>query len=222
MNPGRLSLFQAAFVVARRDFAAVLFSRAFFFFLLGPLFPVIVGAMAGMLGGQIAQETNRAAIGIAMTAPDTKAMLSAHTRLTPKLGNMLPRMEAVPNGADDPAAALEQSGAQLIAVVSGTPAAPVLTGPKDSIERWQGPVSLIAAQAAGQGLRTFPAVALASTASSSGARERSDQIRTAQTGQTVLFLLTMLLAGMVLSNLVEEKGNKVIEILAAAIPMDAV
>ena len=38
----------------------------------------------------------------------------------------------------------------------------------------------------------------------------------------MLFLLTMLLAGMVLSNLVEEKANKVIEILAAAIPMDAV
>lgn len=32
----------------------------------------------------------------------------------------------------------------------------------------------------------------------------------------------MLLAGMVLSNLVEEKGNKIIEVLAAAIPMDAV
>jgi hypothetical protein len=32
----------------------------------------------------------------------------------------------------------------------------------------------------------------------------------------------MLLAGMVLSNLMEEKGNKVIEILAAAIPMESV
>ena len=32
----------------------------------------------------------------------------------------------------------------------------------------------------------------------------------------------MLLAGMVLSNLVEEKANKVIEVLAAAIPMDSV
>jgi ABC-2 type transport system permease protein len=47
-------------------------------------------------------------------------------------------------------------------------------------------------------------------------------MRTAQAGQTLLFLLTMLLAGMVLSNLVEEKANKIIEILAAAIPMDAV
>jgi ABC-2 type transport system permease protein len=45
---------------------------------------------------------------------------------------------------------------------------------------------------------------------------------TAQGGQLVLFMLTMLLAGMVLSNLVEEKGNKIIEVLAAAIPMDAV
>jgi len=45
---------------------------------------------------------------------------------------------------------------------------------------------------------------------------------TAQAAQTLLFLLTMLLAGMVLSNLVEEKANKIIEILAAAIPMDAV
>ena len=35
-------------------------------------------------------------------------------------------------------------------------------------------------------------------------------------------LLTMLLAGMVLSNLVEEEANKIIEVLAAAIPMDAV
>jgi ABC-2 type transport system permease protein len=44
---------------------------------------------------------------------------------------------------------------------------------------------------------------------------------TAQAGQVLLFLLTMLLAGMVLSNLVEEKANKIIEVLAASIPMDA-
>ncbi|MEM6827652.1 MAG: ABC transporter permease, partial [Pseudomonadota bacterium] len=40
--------------------------------------------------------------------------------------------------------------------------------------------------------------------------------------QMVLFLLTIMLGGMVLSNLAEEKGNKIIEILAAALPMDAV
>ena len=38
----------------------------------------------------------------------------------------------------------------------------------------------------------------------------------------MLILLVMILAGMVLSNLVEEKTNKIIEILAAAIPMEAI
>ena len=46
----RLSAFEAAWVIARRDFVAVLFSRAFLFFLLGPLFPVIVGGLAGSIG----------------------------------------------------------------------------------------------------------------------------------------------------------------------------
>ncbi|MFZ1741655.1 MAG: ABC transporter permease, partial [Pontixanthobacter sp.] len=36
----RLPMLQAAYVIARRDFLAILFSRSFFFFLLGPLFPV--------------------------------------------------------------------------------------------------------------------------------------------------------------------------------------
>ena len=46
----RLSFFEAAWVIARRDFVAVLFSRAFLFFLLGPLFPVFIGWLAGSIG----------------------------------------------------------------------------------------------------------------------------------------------------------------------------
>jgi ABC-2 type transport system permease protein len=61
-----------------------------------------------------------------------------------------------------------------------------------------------------------------SGSSTIGASQKRARIATAQAGQTLLFLLIMLLAGMVLSNLVEEKANKIIEILAAAIPMDAV
>ena len=41
-------------------------------------------------------------------------------------------------------------------------------------------------------------------------------------GQSLLFLLTLLLAGMLLSQLIEEKSNKVIEVLAAAVPIDAI
>jgi ABC-2 type transport system permease protein len=45
---------------------------------------------------------------------------------------------------------------------------------------------------------------------------------TAYGGQALLFILTILLAGMLLSQLIEEKSNKVIEILAAAVPVDAI
>lgn len=38
----------------------------------------------------------------------------------------------------------------------------------------------------------------------------------------ILFLLTILLAGMLLSQLIEEKSNKVIEVLAAAVPIDSI
>ncbi len=52
----RLSLLSAAWVIARRDFTAILFSRAFFFFLLGPLFPLIVGGLAGGIGSAVDRE----------------------------------------------------------------------------------------------------------------------------------------------------------------------
>ena len=44
---------------------------------------------------------------------------------------------------------------------------------------------------------------------------------TAQIGQMLLFFLTILLSGMVLSQLIEEKSNKIIEVIAAAVPIDA-
>ncbi len=220
---GRLSTMAAAFVVARRDFVAILFSRSFIFFLLGPLFPVIVGGLAGNVGQRVQQQAAHADLGIVMQAADVRAMLAARTALEPHAGDSMPDIAVVkelrPGEAYDPAQALKT--ANFAAILSGTPAAPVLTGPQDRIDAWQGPVALIAAQALGKGPHDYPAIQLAGTVTSK-AEQHSDQLRTAQAAQMLLFLLTMLLAGMVLSNLVEEKGNKIIEILAAAIPMDAV
>jgi ABC-2 type transport system permease protein len=44
---------------------------------------------------------------------------------------------------------------------------------------------------------------------------------TAQIGEMLLFFLTILLSGMLLSQLIEEKSNKIIEVIAAAVPIDA-
>lgn len=221
---GRLSTLAAAWVVARRDFTAVLFSRSFIFFLLGPLFPVLVGVLAGGIGQTVEREAFRAELGIAMRADHVAAMLAAREALAPKAGRAIPELTVVrrlaPGESFDAQAVLKGRDGGLAAIVSGTPEAPVLTGPAERIAAWQGPVSLVAAQALGKGPQAYPDVLLSGTATSK-ADQRKDRVRTAQAGQMLLFLLTMLLAGMVLSNLVEEKANKIIEILAAAIPLDA-
>ena len=222
---GRLSTFAAAMVIARRDFTAILLSRSFVFFLLGPLFTLMVGALAGGIGARVQQSTIRPELGIAMQSADVDAMLAARAALDERVGHALPRFSVVrrlaPGEEFDAAAAMKGRDANLAAIATGTPAAPRLTGPAGRIEAWQGPLSLVAAQALGQGPSGYPDVALAATATSK-ADQRADRVLTAQAAQMVLLLLTMLLAGMVLSNLVEEKGNKVIEVLAAAIPMDSV
>ncbi|MFC4293783.1 ABC transporter permease [Novosphingobium tardum] len=213
-----------AFVVARRDFVAVIFSKAFLFFLLGPLFPVIVGAMAGGIGAKVAESIDRPQLGVAMTAADTDALIRAHQALAERMAGPVPDLVVLrrlrAGETFDPVAAMQTKRDSLAAVLSGSLDAPRLTGTRERIDGWQGMVSAMAATAREGSVLTYPDVALTPVASSA-AKVKSGRVATAQAGQTVLFLLTMLLAGMVLSNLVEEKGNKIIEVLAAAIPMDA-
>lgn len=216
----RLSFFQAAWVVARRDFKAILFSRAFFFFLLGPLFPVIVGALAGSIGGQVQREAITNTIAVVMSEEDNTAMMEARKSAQESIGGF-PKIVTLVSSEEPLDARSLLAASDFALVVSGTLEAPELTGTEAQMNRLDGPVTLLAAVASGNAPSDYPTVtrnALATTA----AAAKSDRIRTAQAGQLLLFLLMMLLAGMVLSNLVEEKANKVIEVLAAAIPMDAV
>ncbi len=221
----RLSALEAAWVIARRDFVAVLFSRAFLFFLLGPLFPVIVGGLAGSIGGEVQREAVSIEVGLALSSSDNAAMMAARDRLAPQLGGAMPMLRPVPEAESDPAfdarAFMEARRGNYAAILTGTPAEPTLVGTEGQLRRWQGPIGLVAAEAMSAAPSTFPPVDTEIVATSA-ASERTTRIQTAQIAQMLLFLLTMLLAGMVLSNLVEEKANKIIEILAAAIPMDAV
>ncbi|MEM1197496.1 MAG: ABC transporter permease [Pseudomonadota bacterium] len=221
----RLSFLEAAWVIARRDFIAVLFSRAFVFFLIGPLFPVLVGGLAGAIGKSNSQQAVSVEIGIAMSAEDNAAMIEAATILRPKLRGATPMLseidEARGNSGFDARAFMDARRGNYAAIVTGTLAEPKLVGTKRQVDRWRGPVELVAATAAANSPSRFPK-ALSEIVTANAASERYSRVRTAQAAQMVLFLLTILLGGMVLSNLAEEKGNKIIEILAAALPMDAV
>jgi ABC-2 type transport system permease protein len=218
----RLSLMSAALVVARRDFFAILLSRAFLFFLLGPLFPILVGGLAGGIGSQVKSEVANPELALLLAPAERDAIVRAHAALGAQLGGSLPPLVALDDPPTaDPKAILAEKRGNIAAVLSGTLEQPVLTGPENQLERLQGKAALLAATALGNAPSTFPEITTA-TVTTSGANERTGRMVTAQAGQMLLFLLTMLLAGMVLSNLVEEKGNKIIEILAASIPMDAV
>jgi ABC-2 type transport system permease protein len=209
-------------VIARRDFVAVVFSKAFLFFLLGPLFPIVVGYFAGSISAGVEHESERAVIGVAMPGRQGDSLVVARDGLAPHMAGAAPAMEVIarpaPGEAFDARAVLKDR--RLAAVVTGTLDAPVLTATAGRIDDWGGTVALFAARARSDQPLAYPEVH-ADVVTTSAAHEHSGQIVTAQAGQLLLFMLTMLLAGMVLSNLVEEKGNKIIEILAAAIPMDA-
>ena len=50
---------RSAFVIARRDFSATVLSKAFIFFLLAPLFPVIMGGVFGGIGARVASQAEQ-------------------------------------------------------------------------------------------------------------------------------------------------------------------
>lgn len=215
----RLSILQAAFVIARRDFTAILFSKAFFFFLIGPLFFMLISVGAGFIGAAAADSKSDPTLAVAMSAQDSTRFAQTHESLAEYV--RLPDVTVIGEERDrSPEALLADTDSNFAAVLTGTLEAPELSGTEDRIDRWQGEVALIASTAMGEA-DSYPSVKLTPT-DTSMADTRNVNAATATASITLMFLLTMLLAGMVLSNLVEEKGNKIIEILAAAIPMDAV
>ena len=220
-SASRLGLFQAAFVVARRDFLAILFSKAFLFFLLGPFLFLGIMTASAAAGGAAAKSRVDPALAVALSAAETQAFVAAHERLVDPID--LPDIHTYPADSDI-ATLLADEDRNIAAVLTGTLDAPVLSGTQDRIERWEGQVALVAGQAMASESGSVPAMPPVrgepTESSSASTRDLNSLIATG--GITTLFLLTMLLAGMVLSNLVEEKGNKIIEILAASIPMDAV
>lgn len=215
---------RCALVIARRDFVAVVFSKTFIFFLIGPAFPLVVGGLAGNIGAKVQQNVEKPTIGLAMSAADNKRMLAAREELDGRTGSFLPDMavlkDVAPGEDFNALGALASADRPVSAVLTGTLGKPHLIGPKESVGRWQGLVSNMAGRGSAKEATDYPEVAVVVT-NTSIAKVRTGQVYTAQGAQVLLFLLTMLLAGMVLSNLVEEKANKIIEVLAASIPMDA-
>ena len=214
-------LFRSAWVIGRRDFTATVLSKAFIFFLIGPLFPVLLGALFGGIGARVASQTEQPRVAVVAPQDEVAKLETARAKLSDAMSDRpVIQLVGVAPQADETAQTrdlLASKRHSVIAVLTGGFDHPHLTGtidPDGSVAAQVG-ILLSAAQAK-------PAtVAVTATKRASGSVDRTRAI-TAQMGQMILFFLTIILAGMTLSQLIEEKSNKVIEVLAAAVPIESI
>ena len=215
---------RSAFVIGRRDFTATVMSKAFLLFLLGPLLPVLMGAAFGGIGARMQSEAQRPVVAVVAGHEEFARIIAARGRLA----GLLPGERVVQLTRAEPPASPETLLAQevppVIGVLEGGLERPRFTGAVQA----DGPTVqqlhwiLDDARRAVTQPRAEPVPLLVTITDRSAGSVASARSLTARAGQVLLFFLTILLAGMLLSQLIEEKSNKVIEILAAAVPVDSI
>jgi ABC-2 type transport system permease protein len=220
------NLFRSAFVIARRDFVATVWTKYFLAFLFAPLLIIGVSILFGRLTEQMARQDTRANIAVIAAPAEFDALVASRERVQASFGeDGLPELvRAEPDYVVDAQVRelLASRDKKILAVLTGGLARPKLTGDISEEGRIRAQMTLIVNDAlrARQGAQPIT-VGFEKVEESAGS-VASLRALTARAGQLLLFMVTVLLAGMLLSNLVEEKSNKVIEVLAAAIPVDAI
>ena len=218
-----MRFFRSAFVIARRDFTATVLSKTFIFFLLAPLFPLLFGGTFGSISARIASQSAKPVIAVVSSQQDFDRLSDARDELAQALGqDSAPKIihyapEA--NAAAQVKKLLASSDPPIRAVLTGGLDRPHLTGPIATDGNTTGQLRLLISNAR-VSAASEPSLPVTSVQASSGSLS-NDRAVTAQIAQTILFVLTILLSGMLLSQLIEEKSNKIIEVIAAAVPIDA-
>ena len=215
---------RSAMVIARRDFTATVLSKAFIFFLLAPLFPLLMGGVFGGIGARVATQAQRPVIAVVADPGEFAAIAGARAHLAQatsddavvRLVNYTPE----PDLAAQQKRLLASRNPPIQAVLSGLPGDFQLAGDVHKGDATDRQLRLILRNAAAAGLAA-PPLQVERIATASPGSLVKDRAITAQIGQMLLFFLTILLSGMLLSQLIEEKSNKIIEVIAAAVPIDA-
>ncbi len=226
-----MNLWESAWVIARRDFVASVFSRFFILFLLAPI--ALIGFM--IFFNVATERQDRAAsqpvVAVVTDSVTATALAQTRARLAGNAGEQnFPILRNVDPAENVPAQARElladESG-NYTAVLSGTLDRPVLTGPMRSefatrrmqllVDESRRTAALEGAHAAPQPVELDRVV----TEQASGSLATGRRLL-GQGTQSLIFAVTLMLATLLLSTLVEEKTNKIIEILAASVPLESI
>ena len=215
---------RSAFVIGRRDFSATVLSKTFIFFLLGPLFPLLMGGVFGGIGARVASQAERPVVAVIAPKSQFERLQGAREQLIPALGEetliKLVGYSPEANLVAQQRRLLATDRPPVRAVLSGGLENPHLIGALAGDPGTVGQLKLLIANARSGNAVPTPNLPVTNVQESSGSLVR-DRAMTAQIGQMLLFFFTILLSGMLLSQLIEEKSNKIIEVIAAAVPIDA-
>jgi len=214
---------RSAFVIARRDFTATVLSKTFIFFLLAPLFPAAMGGLFGGIGARVATQAQHPVVAVIAPKAEFDRLEAARAQITSALGDDAIVKLVGYSPAPDPAAQekhlLASQDPPIRAVLSGGLDHPRLVGALGNDPATAGQLKLVIGRAKAGGFDKAPDVAVTDVHVSTGSLD-ADRVNTAWASQAVLFFLTLMLSTMVMSQLIEEKSNKVIEVIAAAMPID--
>jgi ABC-2 type transport system permease protein len=215
-----MNRFRAAFVVARRDFFAIVATPTFLLFLLAPLLMVGLSAIGGLSASLVAENAGANERIIAQVPEAERAAFSAEdARLRQMLSGLPPaRLVVMPAGTSLAAA---RSNPEVRAILTGSAAHPVIAE-RDANSAAGRYLTLLAdsvARGRADGAASQPR--RESLGASTGS-SRTTQAALGYGAVFILFLLILLLGGQTVGTLAEEKGNKIVEILAAALPMESV
>lgn len=220
------------FTIIRRDFTATVFTPTFLLFLLAPLIFLTFSVAGGLGANQIAASGGEKLRMVVIAPPAQTATIREVDKqlrsLFPERGELAPPRLTIVAPERDPAAQ-----AEAMFDASDYEAAAVLHGPLDkpqilySVGSWGEQQYL--AQLAEQTLRVQRSGASAKPLSNPTPREVSREQATvsgkgkvASAGVFAMFFLTLFLSGQAVGTMAEERANKVIEILAAAVPLESV
>ena len=226
------SFFRSAFVIGRRDFTATVYSKTFLLFLLGPLLIIGLSIVLGNATERMARDDLKARVAVIATEAEFEPIAAMRERLNPSFGEReLPELVRVePDYVIDAQVQdlLGSADKRFLGVLTGGLARPKLTGAVSETGAIRAQMTLILNEAMQEralvraGAPYVPVTLDFVKVDESAGSLASMRALTARSGQLLLFMLTVLLAGMLLSNLIEEKSNKVIEVLAASAPVDAI
>lgn len=218
-------------VIARRDFVAIVGTPTFILFLIAPLFMFVMAAIGGTGAAQLGDSAARQARIVAIAdGYDAAGLRTADAALRPLYrGNEgPPELLVVAPKADADGQVRALFGDRendVTAVMHGPLTAPAIgfNPPSDRHAAYLARLAEAVVRAERSGVAidarlTKPVITPnAVVTTSKGAQQASGF-----GAVFVIFFLTLLLAGQTVGTLAEEKGNKVIEILAASVRLEAV